>query len=128
MTKNTKVKKLIVIIVIVALLAAAGGHLLLLKVGPGAANTAKSQTYTVKRDDLVINVTESGDIKAINSEDIKSEVEGRNTIISIVDEGTVITAEDVNNGRMESEIAEFYFENLDETYGFISDFYEKQCK
>jgi hypothetical protein len=37
-------------------------------------------------------------------------------------------SEDVNNGRMEAEIAEFYFENLDETYGFISDFYEKQCK
>lgn len=35
--------------------------------------------------------------------------------------------EDVNNGRMKSEIAEFYFENLDETYLFIKDFYEKNC-
>lgn len=36
--------------------------------------------------------------------------------------------EDVNNGNMTEEIAEFYFENLDETYGFINDFYKKQCK
>ena len=46
---------------------------------------------------------------------------------NIEDMKTWVT-EDVNSGRMESEIAEFYFENLDETYGFISDFYEKQCK
>ena len=37
-------------------------------------------------------------------------------------------SEDVNSGRMEAEIAEFYFENLDETYGFINDFYQNQCK
>ena len=36
--------------------------------------------------------------------------------------------EDVNNGRMTEEIAEYYYENLDETYGFINDFHEKQCK
>ena len=36
--------------------------------------------------------------------------------------------EDVNNGNMTEEIAEFYFENLDETYSFINDFYNKQCK
>jgi HlyD family secretion protein len=57
-------------------------------------------TYTVRRDDLPITVTENGDIKAINSKEIKSEVEGRTTIISIVDEGTIITPEDVNNGKV----------------------------
>ena len=36
--------------------------------------------------------------------------------------------EDVNSGRMTEEIAEYYYENLDETYGFIRDFHEKQCK
>ena len=39
-----------------------------------------------------------------------------------------LVSEDVNSGRMEAEIAEFYFENLDETYGFINDFYQNQCK
>ena len=59
-----------------------------------------SGTYTVRRGDLPITVTENGDIKAINSKEIKSEVEGRTTIISIVDEGTIITPEDVNNGKV----------------------------
>ena len=36
--------------------------------------------------------------------------------------------EDVNNGRMSEEIAESYFETLDETHGFLLDFYNKQCK
>jgi len=60
----------------------------------------QSGTYTVRRGVLPITVTENGDIKAINSKEIKSEVEGRTTIISIVDEGTIITPEDVNNGKV----------------------------
>ena len=36
--------------------------------------------------------------------------------------------EDLNNGRMSEEIADSYFETLDETHGLVSDFYEKQCK
>jgi len=36
--------------------------------------------------------------------------------------------EDLNNGRMSQEIAESYFETLDETHIFIQDFYNKQCK
>jgi len=60
--------------------------------------------FTVTRGDLSITVTESGDIKALNSIDIKSEVEGQTTIISIVDEGTIITLEDVNNGKILVEL------------------------
>ena len=60
--------------------------------------------FTVKRGDLTISVTESGDIKAIKSEDIKSKVEGRATIVNIVPEGTTITAEDVNNGKVLVEL------------------------
>jgi HlyD family secretion protein len=51
--------------------------------------------FTVKRGDLTISVTEPGNIKAIKSEDIKSKVEGRATIVNIVPEGTMITPEDV---------------------------------
>jgi len=60
--------------------------------------------FTVGRGDLTISVTENGGIEALNSEDIKSEVEGRTTIISLVDEGTMITAEDVNNGKVLVEL------------------------
>jgi RND family efflux transporter MFP subunit len=61
-------------------------------------------TFTVSRGDLPIIITESGDIKAINSIDIKSEVKGRAKIISIVDEGIYITPEDVNNGKVLVEL------------------------
>lgn len=64
-----------------------------------SGNTGLS-TYTVKRGDLVISVTESGGIAPINSNEIRSKVEGRTTIISIVDEGYVITPEDVNNEKI----------------------------
>jgi HlyD family secretion protein len=49
-------------------------------------------------------VTETGDIKAVNSTDIKCEVEGRTAIVNIVPEGTYITAEDVRNGKVLVEL------------------------
>ncbi len=72
----------------------------------GGSNDSNPGTglFTVKRGDLTISVTESGDIKAIKSEDIKSKVEGRATIVNIVPEGTTITAEDVNNGKVLVEL------------------------
>jgi len=56
-------------------------------------------TFTVRRGDLTISVTENGDIKALNSINIKSKLERSTTLIWIVDEGTYITPEDVNNGK-----------------------------
>lgn len=66
--------------------------------------TIQLTSHTVTRGDLIISVTESGDIKAIDSTDIKSEVEGRTSIISIVDEGTIITEDDVKNGKVLAEL------------------------
>jgi HlyD family secretion protein len=60
-----------------------------------------SGTFTVRQDDLVITVTESGSIKAQESTDVMCEVEGRGVeISSIVPEGTVITPQDVANGKV----------------------------
>ena len=36
--------------------------------------------------------------------------------------------QDVKNNKIDSVYAEYYFETLDETQGFIRDFYNKQCK
>ena len=36
--------------------------------------------------------------------------------------------EDVKQGKMDKEWSEYYQEKLDETNGFIEDFYEKQCR
>ena len=60
-----------------------------------------TNTFTVRIDDLTITVTESGSIKAQESTDIMCEVEWRGIEISeIIPEGTVLTQEDVDNGRI----------------------------
>jgi RND family efflux transporter MFP subunit len=60
-----------------------------------------SGTFTVRKDDLIITVTESGNIQAKESTDIMCEVEGRGVeIASIVPEGTVITPQDVKKGKI----------------------------
>jgi HlyD family secretion protein len=69
---------------------------------PAPARTLS--TFKTRRDNLTITVTESGSIKARNSIDLKSEVEGRATIINIVPEGTYITPEDVNKGKILVEL------------------------
>jgi HlyD family secretion protein len=65
---------------------------------------ATSSTFKARRDNLVVTVTESGSIKARNSIELKSEVEGRATIINIVPEGTYITPEDVNEDKILVEL------------------------
>ena len=67
-------------------------------------NTNTAATYSVERGDLTISVTESGSLKAMNAVDILSEVEGRTTIVSIVEEGEYITAEDVNDKKLLIEL------------------------
>ena len=69
---------------------------------PASADADKIlNTFTVRTDDLVITVTESGSIKAQESTDVICEVEGRGAeIASIIPEGTVLTEEDVKNGRI----------------------------
>ena len=61
-------------------------------------------TFVARRDNITVTVTESGSIKALKSIDLKSEVEGRATIINIVPEGTIITPEDVCNGKILVEL------------------------
>ncbi|MHC5093393.1 MAG: efflux RND transporter periplasmic adaptor subunit [Planctomycetota bacterium] len=61
-------------------------------------------TFPVRRGDLMMSVTESGTIKARNAVEIKSKVEGEATILSLVPEGSDVTAEDVANGKVLVEL------------------------
>jgi RND family efflux transporter MFP subunit len=71
-------------------------------------------TFTVRQDDLIITVTESGNIQAKESTDIMCEVEGRGVeIASIIPEGTVITPEDVKKGMILCQLNEA---ELQDTY------------
>ena len=94
---------LILISVVIIVAIGAFGFLRQKAGGSGSSNTGAG-LFTVKRGDLTISVTESGDIKAVDSVDIKSKVEGRATIVNIVPEGTTITPEDVNDGKVLVEL------------------------
>ncbi len=97
-----RLRWLLILVVVVA--AATVVVFLRARFSTSGHSNGKVAAFTVVRDDLTISVTQNGDIKAINSKDIQSEVEGRTTIISIVDEGTYITPEDVNNGKILVEL------------------------
>jgi HlyD family secretion protein len=71
----------------------------------GKAVSKRSEAvYSVKRQDMVISVTESGSIKASNAVTIRSEVEGRTTIVNVVPEGTILTEQDVAEGKVILEL------------------------
>ena len=71
------------------------------KLRSGSSNQYSDiELYDVKRGDLTISVIESGSIKSIKQVTIESSVEYRTSIVNIVPEGTTITQEDVNNGKV----------------------------
>lgn len=80
--------------------------LIIILVSLGRTGPAASQYITspVIQGDLVIDVLEAGSVDSKDSLTIKSEVEGRTTIISIVPEGTVLTEEDIKNQRVLVEL------------------------
>ena len=86
------------------------------------ASSTTAGIFTVQRGDLTVSVTENGDIKPLNSLVIKSKVEKRSTtIIYIVDEGTYISPEDVNNGMIlvELDTSEIKKELMEEEIDFL---------
>jgi HlyD family secretion protein len=102
--KSSQAKRLRWILILVAVVVAIGTFVFLWWTSRAPEGRKELGIFTVRRGDLPITITESGDIKALNSTDIKSEVEGQTTIISIVDEGTIITPADVNNGKVLVEL------------------------
>ena len=54
----------------------------------GSDETSSVLTHTVERGDLVISVTEDGNLESARNRDIKCEVAGGSTILSIVEDGT----------------------------------------
>ena len=57
-------------------------------------------TWRVQPGDLKVTVLAGGTLKAVRSQDIISEVEGQSTILDIVSEGTVVTEEDIKEGKV----------------------------
>ena len=89
------------LIVLLAVLAAAPFVLSRWVSSPTTSNVGSvGNTFAARRGDLIISVTESGSIRARQTIDIRSEVYGEQTIISLVPEGTYITQQDVDAGKV----------------------------
>ncbi|MHC4534313.1 MAG: efflux RND transporter periplasmic adaptor subunit [Planctomycetota bacterium] len=91
---------------------------------PNSSDTGNStRTFEARKDNLTITVTESGSTKANQTIDIRSEVYGEATIISIVPEGTYITQEDVDAGKIlvELDSSSFVDRLKEEEKGLASD-------
>ncbi|HCT45138.1 MAG: efflux transporter periplasmic adaptor subunit [Phycisphaerae bacterium] len=57
--------------------------------------TTNMATYTVERAPLSITLTESGTVKSRDQYIVKNEVEGRTSIIYVIDEGTLVSKGDL---------------------------------
>jgi len=64
-------------------------------IGGGEETSTSGTLFTAKRGKLTINVLEGGNVEARESQTIKSEIKGETKILSIVDEGYLVTPEDV---------------------------------
>jgi HlyD family secretion protein len=99
-----KRRRMWVILISIATIAVVTTLLLAIKAGKSTLIDKGQSTFTVRRDNLVVKVTESGSIKALNTIEIKSQRERDAVILSIVPEGTYITQADVDNGKVLVEL------------------------
>ncbi|MEJ2703770.1 MAG: efflux RND transporter periplasmic adaptor subunit [Sedimentisphaerales bacterium] len=96
--KSRSGRRILLIFIALAVVIAAGAFgFSRLMPGGSSGSDPDPGVFVVKRGKLTISVSESGNIKAVKSEIVKSEVEGRPSIVNIVPEGTYIKPEDVNN-------------------------------
>ena len=82
-----------IIIILVIVMAIMAARLILPKSNNRLPGT--SATFTAKQGPLTISVTESGTIQAREQVVIKSKVEGKTTILSLIPEGTMVKKGDV---------------------------------
>ncbi|MFH1715983.1 MAG: efflux RND transporter periplasmic adaptor subunit [Planctomycetota bacterium] len=97
-------RTLLILIAVVVVVAVGVFGVVRQRAGGSDSSQEGTGLFAVKRGELAISVTESGSIKAVNTKDLKSEVEGQANIVNIVPEGTVITPEDVNDGKVLVEL------------------------
>jgi HlyD family secretion protein len=73
----------------------------------GGGSAAKMPTFTARRGALEINVLEGGSLQALESQEVKCEVRVGNQgtkILKIVEEGYLVSEDDVKNGKVLVEL------------------------
>jgi len=73
---------------------------------PSRKSASNGSTFTARRGNLPIAVIEGGNVEALESQEIRSEIKGfqGTKILKIVEEGYLVTDEDVQNGRVLVEL------------------------
>ncbi|MEF8788114.1 MAG: efflux RND transporter periplasmic adaptor subunit [Planctomycetota bacterium] len=69
----------------------------------GSSTTTASTsvpTYTAQKGNLTVTVSAGGTVQAMETTEVKSKVEGQTQILEIIDQGTILTEEDVENERV----------------------------
>ena len=90
--------------------AIAGGGVavlvLLFTLGGGSVDTESTVTFQARRGDLEISVLEGGSLEALQSQEIRSRIKGREgvKILNIVEEGYQVTPADVESGLVLVEL------------------------
>lgn len=67
-------------------------------------SSISATTAPVRRGPLEISVVEGGEVTSRESQEIRSEVQGGTTILSIIQEGYTVTADDIANGLILVEL------------------------
>jgi len=97
-------RRILTLLAVAAIVAAAGwGAWGYFGTDSGGVATAGT-TFTVARGPLEVLVLEGGSIEALNSQEIKSEVQGETKILSIIPEGHLITQKDVEDSLILVEL------------------------
>jgi HlyD family secretion protein len=99
-----KRRRMWVILILIAAVVVVPTVLLAIKAASSGSADNEFSTFTVRRDNLRVTVTESGSIRARKTIEIKCERDHGATILNIVPEGTYITQEDVDNGKVLVEL------------------------
>lgn len=87
----------VVVLAVLAILIAAGiyflGPSLLDRINAdGESSGDKAMTHKVTRENLVVTVTDDGELQSASNVDVKCEISGGSTILWIIEDGTVVEA------------------------------------
>ncbi|MHC5061237.1 MAG: efflux RND transporter periplasmic adaptor subunit [Planctomycetota bacterium] len=99
-----KRKRVWIILLLIAAVVVLPTVLLAMKGANSGPGEDEADTFTVRRGNITVKITENGSIRAYNTIEIKSQREHNAVILSIVPEGTYITQEDVDNGKVLVEL------------------------
>ena len=89
------IKKLVIAIVILAIVAAAAIGVMMKRGTLQKTDQSDASLFTVEKGPLLISVTESGTIKPQEQVILKSEIEGRTTILWLIPEATRVKEGDL---------------------------------